>query len=121
MNVHIFHLLVSLMVSIVFLFLLAPFLHGKVAFWDIAAARKVAITLRILIICQFILNCILLVLIVRLGSPIILNQVASIGRSSWTYGYGRPLAGGVLITTGGLMADAHLIFRSSGNNFPRQF
>ena len=69
--------------------------------------------MRLFVLVQLALNIQLLYYAVKYGSPIIIHQFAQYPntKTSWTYGIGRPLAGMVLFTSFGLIADCHQVFR----------
>ena len=82
-------------------------------YWGPGSARKVLMAMRLFVLVQLALNIHLLYYAVKYGSPIIIHQFAQYPntKTSWTYGIGRPLAGMVLFTSFGLIADCHQVFR----------
>lgn len=110
-NRHILRLVVALIIGFVLFVIIVVTLalrksKGKIS--KILFARHVSLSLRILVIIEAVLNLILLVCTIKYGSPVNVNQFASIGkRTSWTYGYGRPLCGLSVMATSGLIAAAH--------------
>ena len=112
-NPHVQKLGIGLLCSFCLLAALFPLSYGSSSYWGAKSARKVVIMLRFFVTLQLGLNFFLLVYIVDNGSPMTTGQFAQYPHSdrSWTYGYGRPLMGIILITSVGLIADAHPAFR----------
>ena len=82
-------------------------------YWGPGSARKVLMAMRFVVLIQLGLNIYLLYHAIQYGSPINIRQFAQYPHTntSWTYGIGRPLAGIILLTPVGLMADCHQAFR----------
>ena len=81
---------------------------SRKSWWDALAARKVAFTLKILVLIEMFVILPLIYCVVSLGSPIPLyskdyNYV-------WIYSYGRPVSGIILISMG-LFSDMHALAR----------
>jgi hypothetical protein len=110
-NLHLLRLVVALIIGLtLFVILVATiiFRRTKGKILKILFARHVSLLMRYLVVIEAVLNLILLVCTIKYGSPVNVNQFASIGkRTSWTYGYGRPLCGLSVTTPSGLIAAAH--------------
>lgn len=101
----------SLIVSFLTLIILSPLYRSKKSFFDHLAARRVIGVIRVFVILELVLNCILLYVTLYKGEPIHLHAITDYGNgSSWIYGFGRPVTGIVLITIG-VIGDMHFIAR----------
>jgi hypothetical protein len=79
---------------------------GKL-FWDVSAARRTSRILKNCVMIELVCNLILLNSTLSMGSPINLNQFLPYDNGdSWTYGYGRPISGLILISFG-FLAEMH--------------
>jgi hypothetical protein len=104
---------ITFIISMGILLALSPFYKSKKSFFDALAARKVIFILRILIILEMIMNCILLYMYTYKGEPILSIHALSVysnENSSWIYGFGRPICGLIFISMG-TVSDMHATAR----------